>query len=47
MAGPPVRRFEIPWPYSWALLGHTAFFRYFTVTFRAADFEFEVQPNKQ
>lgn len=31
-----------PWPYSWGLLGHRSFFRYFTVTFRAADFEFEV-----
>lgn len=33
-----------PWPYSWGLLGHDAFFRYFTVTFRAADYEFDLQP---
>jgi len=31
-----------PWPYSWGLLGDRSFFRSFTVTFRAADFEFEV-----
>jgi hypothetical protein len=31
-----------PWPYSWGLLGHRSFFRFFTVTFRAADFEFDV-----
>lgn len=34
-----------PWPYAWGLLGHDSFFRWFTVTFRAADFEFEVTPN--
>ena len=33
-----------PWPYSWGLLGQRSFFRYFTVTFRAADFAFEVSP---
>jgi hypothetical protein len=33
-----------PWPYSWGLLGQRSFFRYFTVTFRAVDFEFEVTP---
>lgn len=33
-----------PWPYVWGLLGHTSFFRWFTVTFRAADHEFEVEP---
>lgn len=33
-----------PWPYAWGLLGQIAFFRFFTVTFRAADFEFEVEP---
>jgi hypothetical protein len=33
-----------PWPYSWGLLGHASFFRYFTVTFRAADGEFELLP---
>lgn len=33
-----------PWPYSWGLLGQRSFFRHFTVTFRAADLEFEVQP---
>lgn len=31
-----------PWPYSWGLLGQTSFFRFFTVTFRAMDHEFEV-----
>lgn len=33
-----------PWPYSWGLLGQRSFFRYFTVTFRAADFELELTP---
>ena len=33
------------WPYAWGLLGHESFFRWFTVTFRAADFEFELEPN--
>lgn len=33
-----------PWPYAWGLLGQSAFFRFFTVTFRAADFAFEVDP---
>lgn len=33
-----------PWPYSWGLLGQRSFFRYFTVTFRAADFELELHP---
>jgi hypothetical protein len=33
-----------PWPYAWGLLGQRSFFRYFTVTFRAADFELEVTP---
>jgi len=33
-----------PWPYSWGLLGQPSFFRYFTVTFRAADLEFEIVP---
>lgn len=33
-----------PWPYAWGLLGQSSFFRFFTVTFRAADFEFEVHP---
>lgn len=32
------------WPYAWGLLGHHAFFRFFEVRFRAADFEFEVEP---
>lgn len=36
--------FADPWPYSWGLLGHDAFFRFFTVTFRGADLEFEVDP---
>lgn len=34
-----------PWPYAWGLLGQLSFFRFFTVSFRAADFEFEVIPN--
>lgn len=33
-----------PWPYSWGLLGQRSFFRYFTVTFRASDFELELTP---
>ncbi|MGH9225077.1 MAG: hypothetical protein ACRD2W_15160 [Acidimicrobiales bacterium] len=33
-----------PWPYAWGLLGQTSFFRFFTVRFRAVDFEFEVDP---
>jgi len=33
-----------PWPYAWGLLGQASFFRFFTVTFRAADFEFEIDP---
>ena len=33
-----------PWPYSWGLLGQLSFFRYFTVTFRAADLELEIIP---
>jgi hypothetical protein len=33
------------WPYAWGLLGHESFFRWFTVTFRAADYEFELEPN--
>ena len=36
--------FASDWPYSWGLLGHDAFFRFFTVTFRAADLEFEIDP---
>lgn len=32
------------WPYVWGLLGHESFFRWFTVTFRAADLEFEIEP---
>lgn len=32
-----------PWPYGWGLLGQLSFFRFFTVTFRAADFEFEIE----
>ncbi|HVA43661.1 MAG TPA: hypothetical protein VNF50_09265 [Acidimicrobiales bacterium] len=35
-----------PWPYDWGLLGQLWFFRYFIVTFRAADFQFEVVPVK-
>ncbi len=33
-----------PWPYAWGLLGQRSFFRNFTVTFRAADFHFQVEP---
>lgn len=33
-----------PWPYGWGLLGQQSFFGYFTVTFRAADFELEIGP---
>jgi len=28
----------------WGLLGQLSFFRYFVVTFRAADFELEIEP---
>lgn len=31
-------------PLDWGLLGHTSFFRWFTVTFRAYDGEFQVEP---
>lgn len=31
-------------PRDWGLLGHNSFFRWFTVTFRAVDGEFEVEP---
>lgn len=37
--------FCTPWPYAWGVLGHDSFFRWFTVTFRAADGEFELDPN--
>lgn len=33
-----------PWGRRWGLLGHRAFFRYFTVTFRTADFELDLAP---
>lgn len=33
------------WQPNWGLLGHTAFLRFFTVTFRAVDLEFELEPN--
>ena len=36
--------FAHPWPYEWGLLGQLSFFRYFTVIFRASDFEFEIVP---
>jgi hypothetical protein len=29
-----------PWPFAWGVLGHDSFFRWFTVTFRAAGGEF-------
>ncbi|MGH3923360.1 MAG: hypothetical protein ACRDTT_10900 [Pseudonocardiaceae bacterium] len=32
------------WPHAWGLLGQLSFFRYFVVTFRAADFELEINP---
>jgi hypothetical protein len=32
-----------PWPYGWGLLGQQ-FFRFFVVTFRAADWELEIEP---
>lgn len=34
------------WQPGWALLGHQAFLRYFTLVVRAADLEFEVEPNR-
>lgn len=33
-----------PWPHGWGLLGQLSFFRYFVVTFRAVDFELEIDP---
>ncbi|MGH9009397.1 MAG: retropepsin-like aspartic protease [Acidimicrobiia bacterium] len=33
-----------PWPYGWGLLGQASFFRFFVVTFRAADWELEIEP---
>lgn len=33
-----------PWPYEWGILGQRSFFRWFTVTFRAADLELEAVP---
>jgi predicted aspartyl protease len=33
------------WPAGWGLLGHTGFLRYFTLTVRASDLEFELDPN--
>lgn len=33
-----------PWPFGWGLLGQLSFFRHFTVTFRAVDLEFELEP---
>jgi hypothetical protein len=35
------------WPYAWGLLGHHSFFRWFTITFRAADHEFQLEPIAQ
>jgi hypothetical protein len=31
-------------PDGWGLLGQKSFFRFFTVVFRAADFEFDLDP---
>lgn len=36
--------FSDSWQANFGLLGHSAFFRYFTILFRAADLEFEVEP---
>lgn len=33
-----------PWPRGWGLLGQRSFFRYFTVTFRTADFALDITP---
>lgn len=33
-----------PWGRRWGLLGHRAFFRYFVVTFRTADFALDIAP---
>lgn len=33
-----------PWAFGWGIAGMTGFFRFFTVTFRAADLAFEVEP---
>ncbi len=33
-----------PWPYGWGLLGQSSFFRFFTVTFRAANLELQIDP---
>jgi hypothetical protein len=33
-----------PWPYGWGLLGQLGFFHFFVVTFRAADWELEIDP---
>jgi len=33
-----------PWRRSWGLLGQRSFFRYFTVTFRTADFALDLEP---
>ncbi|HUP69077.1 MAG TPA: hypothetical protein VM142_04600 [Acidimicrobiales bacterium] len=30
--------------HSWGLLGQRSFFHFFTVTFRASDFEFDIEP---
>lgn len=35
------------WPYEWGLLGQMSFFRYFTVTLRAADYTLELEPNPE
>jgi hypothetical protein len=33
-----------PWPYGWGLLGQIGFFHFFAVTFRAANWELEIEP---
>ncbi len=33
-----------PWPFPFQLLGQEGFFRFFTVTFRAANYEFGIEP---
>ncbi len=38
--------FSEEWAPGWVLLGHNSFFRYFWVTFWAADLQFEIQPER-
>ena len=34
------------WTAGWGLLGQESFFRFFTITFRGADLEFELEPRE-